>query len=161
MDVHECIQLHSDTWTVPKPTSSWSANGISVRYNILMYLSFFIYFILVGRAIAEALDAGLSPRRPRFNPGWFQVIFMVGSVALQKVSSKFFGFRPPHEKCDSPDRAIHFHALSTRSYGLHVWRGTQPHWTVHPPHDKGTSDVFKQCFNNVRNVSFVQSSKSD
>jgi hypothetical protein len=47
--------------------------------------------ILVGRAVAQRLDAGFPPRRPGFAYGQ-HVGFVVEKAALGQVFSEYFGF---------------------------------------------------------------------
>jgi hypothetical protein len=46
----------------------------------------------VGRAIAQGVVAGFSPRRPNFGPRSGYVWFVVDKVALGQVFSEYFGF---------------------------------------------------------------------
>jgi hypothetical protein len=54
-----------------------------------------------GRAIAEA---GFAPRRPGFNPGSGQVIFVVDKVASRQAFYEYFGF-----PCYSFHQILHPH----------------------------------------------------
>jgi hypothetical protein len=56
-----------------------------------------------GHAIAQQLDAGFPPRRPRFAYGQ-HVGFVVDKAALVQVSSEYFGF-----PCQSFHPFLHYH----------------------------------------------------
>jgi hypothetical protein len=58
---------------------------------------------LLGRAVAQRLDAGCPPRRPRFAYGQ-HVGFVVDKAALGQVFSEYFGF-----PCQSFHRFRHYH----------------------------------------------------
>jgi hypothetical protein len=72
-------------------------------------------------------DARLSPRSPGFAPGSVCMGFLVDTVALGQVFLRV-RFCPvnvipcllrthlsqPHEVCDSPDQAAHYHALGPK-----------------------------------------------
>jgi hypothetical protein len=48
----------------------------------------------VGRAMAQAVSPGLSPRRPGFAPGSVHVGFVVDKVALGQVLLRVLRFSP-------------------------------------------------------------------
>jgi hypothetical protein len=84
------------------PTLSLSKQSSS---SLLTHLRF-------GRAIAQGLVPGFSPRRPGFEPRSGHVGFVVDRVALGQVSSEYFGF-----PCQfSFHRLLHIHHhLSSRA----------------------------------------------
>jgi hypothetical protein len=57
----------------------------------------------IGRAVAQRLDAGFLPRRPRFAYGQ-HVGFVVDKAELGQVFSKYFGL-----PCQSFHRFLHYH----------------------------------------------------
>jgi hypothetical protein len=58
---------------------------------------------VVGRAVAQRLDAGFPQRRPGFAYGQ-HVGFVVDKAALGQVFSEYFGF-----PCLSFHRFLHYH----------------------------------------------------
>jgi hypothetical protein len=46
----------------------------------------------LGRAMAQAVNRRLSPRRPSFDPGPAHVVFVVNKVALGQVFPRVFRF---------------------------------------------------------------------
>jgi hypothetical protein len=58
---------------------------------------------LLGRAVAQRLDAGFPPRRPGFSYGQ-HVGFVVDKAAMGQVFSEYFGF-----PCQSFHRFLHYH----------------------------------------------------
>jgi hypothetical protein len=58
---------------------------------------------MLGRAVAQRLDAGFPPLRPGFAYGQ-HVGFVVDKAALEQVFSEYFGF-----PCQSFHRFLHYH----------------------------------------------------
>jgi hypothetical protein len=71
------------------------------------FRALFLLFIIqrIGRAVAQRLDAGFSPRRPGFAYGQHVGIVM-DKAALGQVFSEYFGF-----PCQSFHQFLHHHNL--------------------------------------------------
>jgi hypothetical protein len=70
---------------------------------LLHILSSEIHCALVGRAVAQRLDAGFPPRRPGFAYAQ-HVGFVVDNTALGQVFSEYFDF-----PCQSFHQFLHYH----------------------------------------------------
>jgi hypothetical protein len=73
------------------------------EYEGVIKKKFYYCRQLLGRAVAQLLDAGFPPRRPGFANGQ-HVGFVVDKAALGQVFSEYFSF-----PCQSFHRFLHYH----------------------------------------------------